>query len=383
MSDGGSDLPPLDVIQANFDSYLGALIVQSFVSGIYTILMYRTIRSAASGLRKGSNVFLMLLLVLLYGLIMSNLSTTWSVARHTFITHNESRDAMATWLFDDPQSTILSQAGNGCGVVAILIADSLLVWRCYMLWSRNKFLLVFFGLLLLGELALIPILLKLNAMLGPAQVPIISLYLFLSMGITVVATGLIAYRVVTVSRGGVYASEYNYVVEVLVESGVLYSTILFVSSVIQVIPNASLGTFEAATYFTGILIPVTGIAPTLISARILTHTDEDEQKWSQPASFLVFTTIHKRNAGSATLNNPTQSDFGVVTKTHTIGSGGDADRDHDVDLEKQSSGSSVGNESPDLEFAAVAGTSPISPVSPQVDAPRTGSEALSARNGFM
>ncbi|KAF8990220.1 hypothetical protein BDQ17DRAFT_390056 [Cyathus striatus] len=152
MSDGGSDLPPLDVIQANFDSYLGALIVQSFVSGIYTILMYRTIRSAAAGLRKGSNVFLMLLLVLLYGLIMSNLSTTWSVARHTFITHNESRDAMATWLFDDPQSTILSQAGNGCGVVAILIADSLLVWRCYMLWSRNKFLLVFFGLLLLGEL---------------------------------------------------------------------------------------------------------------------------------------------------------------------------------------------------------------------------------------
>jgi hypothetical protein len=354
---------PLNEAQANFDSYLGAVILQSFVSGMYSLLMYRTFKAAAPSLRKGSNIFLMLVLVVLYVLVMANVSVGWSVARHTFISNNETREDMTNWLFFSDEVSILNNAATGCGIMAILIADALLAWRCYMLWSRNKILLAFFTLLLLAELGLIPVILKHPFLAG--KVPIISVYFFISMGITVLATGLIAYRVITVSRGAVYETEYHYIVEVLVESGLLYSAILFITSVVQALTNRGLNLFQAGTYLTGILTPVTGIAPTLISNRIFSHTEQDEEKWSKPAgSVLVFSTIHKRNVGSATLNNPTQTDLGVATKSQIMMS---------ADIEKQS----VGNESPELEFAAVP-----SPASPSA-APRVGNESLVPNNGFL
>lgn len=111
--------------------------------------------------------------------------------------------------------------------------------------------------------ALIPILLVLNANIGPGQVSIICLFFFISIGVTVLATALITYRVIDVSRSstGQTSSRYQYIVEILVESGVMYSSTLLIAGVLLAVrgnidgPNYSIT--QAASYWGGILTPVT------------------------------------------------------------------------------------------------------------------------------
>jgi hypothetical protein len=290
---------PDAVVQASLDSYLGTVVIQAFVSGIYTLLLFRTIRSAVPSLRNGRHIVLMIALMVLYALTMINFAVTWQVVRSIFIAHNETRQTMAAKMFLDSINTL--QIGNGAGVVAMLMADSLLVWRCYMIWLKNKWLLAAFAIPLLAELALIPVLLSLNLRIGPNQIPIIFVFFFISMGITIFATSMIIVCILTVSRAGGTAGRYRYVIEILVESGILYSTLLFITGVLQALTTAPLPVSEAATYFTAVLIPVTGIAPTLISERIMTSTDRDEEKWSQPVSFLKFKHTAKTNGTGTTM----------------------------------------------------------------------------------
>jgi hypothetical protein len=309
MSDSASGPPqiPVAVIQASLDGYLGTSIVQAFVMGIYTLLLFRTIRSALPSLLKGRHILLMLSLVVLYCLTMVNFGIGWGVTRSILILNNATRETMLLEVLN-PKTFQKLQAGNGAGVVAILIADSLLVWRCYMLWSRSKIILFAFSPALLTELGLIPVLLKLNLQIGPNHIPVICLFFFISMGITVLATSLIIFRILNVSRAGGTAGRYGHVIEILVESGILYSTLLFITGVLQALTTAPLSVGEAGTYFTAVLIPVTGIAPTLISERIMTSTERDNEKWSQPVSFLKFKHSASRTgagAGEGTTANTT------------------------------------------------------------------------------
>ena len=111
--------------------------------------------------------------------------------------------------------------------------------------------------------ALIPILLVLNADIGPGQVSIICLFFFISIGVTILATALITYRVVDVSRRstGQTRSRYQYTIEILVESGIMYSSTLLIAGVLLAVrgnidgPNYSIT--QAASYWGGILTPVT------------------------------------------------------------------------------------------------------------------------------
>jgi hypothetical protein len=219
---------------------------------------------------------------------MVNFGISWGVTRSILILNNATRDDMVAQI-QNPDTFTKLQAGNGAGVFAILIADSLLVWRCYMLWSKKKIILFAFAPALLTELGLIPVLLKLNLMIGPNHIPVICIFFFISMGITVIATSLIIFRILSVSRAsGTAGRRHGHFIEIFVESGILYSTLLFITGVLQALTTAPLTVGEAGTYFTSVLIPVTGIAPTMISERIMTSTEEENEIWSQPFSFVRF-----------------------------------------------------------------------------------------------
>jgi hypothetical protein len=242
-------------------------------------------------------------------MVIINLGTTWQILRDIMITHNDTRDTMVLELLSGPLKIPL--AANATGCIAVLIADTLLVWRCYVLWRRNKILLAFFTLLLLGEVALIPILLVLNANLGPGKVSIICLFFFLSIGITVLATGLIMYRIADVSkrsRGEI--TKYQYAMEVLVESGVMYSVTLLISGVLLAVRGNDFTHYtlvQASSYWGGILTPVTGIAPTLITMRIVSGTARDETTWTQPVSGMVFNHTPRGHTGQSSTFNASET----------------------------------------------------------------------------
>ena len=115
---------------------------------------------------------------------------------------------------------------------------------------------------------LIPILLVFHVGVGPAQVSPICLFFFISAGITVLATALITYRIIDVSQyiqdsTGQAMSRYQYIIEILVESGIMYSATLLISGVLLAVggniagSNPSIALTQAAAYWGGIVTPVT------------------------------------------------------------------------------------------------------------------------------
>lgn len=234
-------------------------------------------------------------------------------------------------------------AANATGCIAVLIADTLLVWRCYVLWRRNKILLAFFTLLLLGEVALIPILLVLNANLGPGKVSIVCLFFFLSMGITVLATSLIIYRIADVSkrsRGEI--TKYQYAMEVLVESGLMYSATLLISGVLLAVRGNDFTNYtlvQASSYWGGILTPVTGIAPTLITMRIVSGEARDETTWTQPVSGMVFGHTPRGQTAHSNTFNGSETAFK-----------GDGSKDAASSVERKPSHDSFGGHESDMVF---------------------------------
>ncbi|KAF5319634.1 hypothetical protein D9619_008857 [Psilocybe cf. subviscida] len=310
---------PLPLIQAAIDSFMGMILVQTLLTGAYIVIFWHAI---APLVKDGKHKIYTGVLVLLFAMVITNLAGQWKVARSVLVVHNESRDTMMLDLLTG--SVALVDAANASGCIAIVIADSLLCWRCYTLWQKNKWMLGVFAAPLLGEVALIPILLVLNVRVGPAQVSVICLFFFISSGITVLATALITYRIIDVSQNsnGQARSRYQFIIEILVESGVIYSATLLITGVLLAVggniavPNHSVALTQAASYWGGIVTPVTGIASTLIALRISSGTARDARQWTQPVTGISF---RRRHTGKdfllSTLNGTSVS----VSKFSTTG----------------------------------------------------------------
>jgi hypothetical protein len=295
-------------------------------------------------------------------MVIINLGTTWQILRDIMITHNDTRDTMVLELLSGPLKIPL--AANATGCIAVLIADTLLVrhddisgnkvltfcryggamccggatrssWpssRCYCSEKSVRDIFVLTNISITDCFsALIPILLVLNANLGPGKVSIICLFFFLSIGITVLATGLIMYRIADVSkrsRGEI--TKYQYAMEVLVESGVMYSVTLLISGVLLAVRGNDFTHYtlvQASSYWGGILTPVTvniafiacgndanytifvfqGIAPTLITMRIVSGTARDETTWTQPVSGMVFNHTPRGHTGQSSTFNASET----------------------------------------------------------------------------
>ncbi len=111
------------------------------------------------------------------------------------------------------------------------------------------------------HLAVLPIYLTNNTTLGPHQISIIVVYFLISAGITTLATTLIIYRIFDVSRrSSSEMSSYQYTIEILVESGLMYTTTIVITAVLLAIGGSSfdnLAVFQASQYFGALLTPMT------------------------------------------------------------------------------------------------------------------------------
>lgn len=106
--------------------------------------------------------------------------------------------------------------------------------------------------------AMIPVTIITKMRVGPNQMPIINIYFFISMAVTMITTGMIVYRVGAVSKGANTQSRYSYIMEILIESGATYSAILFITGIVQALQDDE--TFHyarAAAYLTSVTIPMT------------------------------------------------------------------------------------------------------------------------------
>lgn len=87
------------------------------------------------------------------------------------------------------------------------------------------------------------------------------LYMAVSFLSTIIATVLILYKIVDVSKqGNNQLSRYQYTIKILVKSGMLYIAVLVINTVfhiLQIFGNTSPGVIQATQDFGAILVPVT------------------------------------------------------------------------------------------------------------------------------
>lgn len=103
-----------------------------------------------------------------------------------------------------------------------------------------------------------------------ARFSFLSVYLFLSGGITISATTLIIIRIKNVSGVG----KYSYVIEALIQSGVMYSLSTLASSTILVIATSRLDNValvQISTYASVFAVPIAVRIPNLYDINCKTY----------------------------------------------------------------------------------------------------------------
>ncbi|KAK0483038.1 hypothetical protein EDD18DRAFT_1200713 [Armillaria luteobubalina] len=301
-STNSTDIPQLSdgdikFVYAVNDSYLNELVIHALMHGIYTCVLIVTLWS----------IFMVFMVILLYTLATIYLAFQWSFTQYAFIDHGET----FWWVFVGLQSVtdravIFRLVGGITGCASTVIADSSMIWRCWIVWGRRWWIIVLPVLCTISGTSRIG---TCSGVHKPDILPLvfdaISVYhvvadttgdqsdsdsspyanridwtmlsLSLTLTTTLLCTLLIIYRIVTVAGGkhGAGLRSYRGVVEIIVESAALYS----VSTVVYM-------AFVARDELTGaypnvITASIKGIAPTLIVGRVASGHARPDDSWKE------------------------------------------------------------------------------------------------------
>ncbi|KAJ7487307.1 hypothetical protein B0H11DRAFT_2410027 [Mycena galericulata] len=276
------------------DIYLNITLVQAFAHGIYSAIFFLALYAMIFKRKTPAHFFLAVITMFTIATIQTGVH--WAIIRNAFITHGASPEdtagaLLSRLLFPTFFLTVLSGTmlvGN------TLLADCVLIYRCFAVWNSDWRAIVLPTLTTLAGTAL-----GILTVFETAQfiesggdpnkfVDYATPYFCMCLATTLLATILIVARIVwlTYDNAGTGAfkfSGYRAVVEMVVESAVLYSAALIVY--IAILFGSA--TKNNAGYAQAILIEMTGIAPTLIVARVSFGLARPNASWkrSGPSGF--------------------------------------------------------------------------------------------------
>ncbi|SJL10881.1 uncharacterized protein ARMOST_14276 [Armillaria ostoyae] len=301
MTSSGSnstDIPQLSDDDIKFvyavnDSYLNELVIHALAHGIYTCVLVVTLWSICTSnvlTRGATRKFMVFMVLLLYTLATIYLAFQWSFTQYAFIDHGQTFWCIFVGLQSVTDRAVTFRLVGGItGCASTVIADSSMIWRCWIVWGRRWWIIV------------LPVLCTISGTIFDAmsvyhvvadtsddqsdsdsspyadRIDWTMLSLSFTLATTLLCTLLIIYRIVTVAGGkhGAGLRSYRGVVEVIVESAALYS----VSTVVYM-------AFVARDELTGaypnvINASIKGIAPTLIVGRVASGHARPDDTWKE------------------------------------------------------------------------------------------------------
>ncbi|KAJ7465866.1 hypothetical protein FB451DRAFT_173748 [Mycena latifolia] len=265
--------------------YLHQALIELFVNGLYTALFFAMLYAMVFKRQTHRNSpGLLIALVAMYILSTVHVASRWIQVKLAFIDHAETSITTVAYLIQPPLWLALL-AGISL-TTTTLISDCVLVWRCWTVWNRNWKIVILpllttfvgagLGFRSLAEQAAYVINPKLDRR---AFVDFATPYFTLSLVTTCLATTLIILRIVTMTEPAARKSRgYGRVIEIIVESAVLYSVSLIVFLPFLVAKSFNDGYPEA------VVAQMTGIAPTLIAARASFGLARPDAMWQAPMS---------------------------------------------------------------------------------------------------
>ncbi|KAK0439490.1 uncharacterized protein EV420DRAFT_1650848 [Desarmillaria tabescens] len=288
----------LRIIFETTNTYLNITIMEASLFGIYTgvfcATMWNIFSSERSESGRGKQIMITIISCL-FILEAVTFGTDWSFTHNAFIQNG--------WNFftvfgalqgHSPTSFRMSLTINIDGGISTILADISMIWRCWTVWGRRWPMIVLPTLCSLAGTAT-----KVfqtyhyvhdntNNIADTNSYHIETMwtisYLSLSVATTMVCTILIMIRIFVAGRanhGGIQL--YRGVIEILVESALLYSVTLLIYTVFIAINN------PGGSYFDVIAPVARGIAPTLIVGRVAAGHARPNDSWtSSSASSLRF-----------------------------------------------------------------------------------------------
>ncbi|KAJ7643222.1 hypothetical protein B0H17DRAFT_1104685 [Mycena rosella] len=251
--------------------------------------------------------------------IMSTIhvATRWLLITKAFIDHGDTSTTATLALLQPP--LWLAVLGAVVFSVNTLIADCVLIWRCWVIWSRNWIIILLPAMCTVagGALGFRSIAEQAAYVLNPkldraAFVDFATPYFALSLVTTSLATILIVFRIMTMSEPATRKSKgYGKLIEIIVESAALYSValIVFLPFLVQKSNDDA--------YPQAVLAQMTGIGPTLIVARVSFGLARPEETWQSKGSSLMFGKS-ARSAPTATSVDLSRMDGSEGTKRDSL-----------------------------------------------------------------
>ncbi|KAK0500970.1 hypothetical protein EDD18DRAFT_786092 [Armillaria luteobubalina] len=275
MADNPGDLTVADIafIIQELDTGLNANILDSLLHGVYTGILVITLWNIFIANSRPNGKAMVAVIVLLHILTTINFAFQWAYTRSILVDNAQDLLTKFVRIFEAGDTSFL-ETGITSAVCTIL-ADSTMIWRCWMVWGRRWSITVLPALSLVSSIVFKIISIHRQLTDGNNDdllTPV--LYASFSLATTLWCTLLIIYRVWTVGRTNEKGlGAYRHVVEVLIESSALYSAslILFVAF------------FAHNDWAANYLDPITGIArgvaPTLLVGRVAAGHARPDDSW--------------------------------------------------------------------------------------------------------
>ncbi|KAJ6585768.1 hypothetical protein B0H19DRAFT_1059956 [Mycena capillaripes] len=222
-----------------------------------------------------------LALIVMYILATMHIICRWILMRNAFIDHGDTSVTTSLYLLQPPLwLTVLAAV---VFTVNTLVADCVLIWRCWTVWNRNWAIVSLpicctlagagLGFKSIQEQAAYVINPNLDR---NTYIDFATPYFALSLVNTCLATLLIIFRIITMNDRNLTSRSYNGVIEIIVESALLYSIamVILLPLLVTESPND--------VYAQAVVAQITGIAPTLIVARVTFGLARPDATWQVP-----------------------------------------------------------------------------------------------------
>ncbi|KAF7359670.1 hypothetical protein MVEN_00691200 [Mycena venus] len=193
-----------------------------------------------------------------------------------------------------PPNSVTGILGNACLVLVVIVADVFIVFRTFIVWSRNWLVIIIPSLLFLANLIIAVFAMISYVELGSANATIwssvdwLNAFISLTLCTNTICTGLISFRIIQVYRRVAWMTsarsrsghESLRIVSVIVESAATFTTMLVATLVV--------GRLKGFVIFILIdcLPPTTGLVFSYIIIRVSRGTSYGEMPLNHPPPIL-------------------------------------------------------------------------------------------------
>ncbi|KAK0225227.1 hypothetical protein EDD85DRAFT_980782 [Armillaria nabsnona] len=269
----------------SLEVYLNQTLLSAFLQGIYTGIVAFTVWNIFSRQHSVSRSVMALVIIILCILTGVSCALYWTYTVYSFIHHGQNFWTAIMAFNSRSDMAVLVRVGIGIvGCISTVVADSTLVWRCWIVWGRRWIIILLPLIFMIIGLAFKILQIRTTVQ---GTVPAVSyqtcttIYISLILATTLLCTLLIVYRILSIEWAKPKPAgtrryslgAYRNLIEIIVESAALYSTMLIFYIVF---------TFQdevGGEYLDPISEFIRGVAPTLIVGRVAAGHSRPDDSW--------------------------------------------------------------------------------------------------------